>query len=126
MPGTRQTNTFVEGLQKILSDITDLKLAPDADMQFVYDLETQVIQKIRAPQDQLAAVQAQQAGQGGMPSAPPMAPPGGGMDPSMMAGAMDPSMGGGGAMPGSGGGAPGGRMNPGLPPPDELRRLLGQ
>lgn len=124
MQGTRGTNTFVEGLQKLLGDLADLKVAPDADLDFIYQMETTVLQKIRAPQDQLAAVQAQQAGQGGMPSAP-MPTPGAGLDPSMAGAGPPPDM----AMMGaggSGGGAPGQRMNPQMPSGDELRRLLGQ
>lgn len=121
MAGTRGTNTFLEGLNKVLQDITELKMAPDADLDFTYQLETMVLQQVRKPQDQLAAVQAQQAGQGGMPSAPPPDPSMAGMG----AGAgmpMPPDM----AMMGSGGGAPGQRMNPQMPSGDEMRRLLGQ
>lgn len=127
MPGTRNTNTFAEGLQKLLQDVSNLKVTPDADLQFVYELETMLLGKIREPIDQMAA---SQGGQQMPPAAPPMAPP---MDPMMGGGdPMAALMGGGGGMPmdpnmGAGGPPPAGlRMNPGQPNPDELRRLLGQ
>lgn len=134
MAGTRSTNTFAEGLRRILVDTADLKVTPDADLDFIYQLETMVVQKIREPQDQLAQLQAQQAGQGGMPSAQQMPDPmtlamaggmGGGGDP-MAAMGMDPMAGG---MPPAmpPGPPPGGlRMNAGAGAADELRRVLSQ
>ena len=127
MPGTRQTNTFAEGLQKILQDIAILKVAPDADLNFIYNLESMIISQIRAPQDQLAQIQAQQAGQGGMPPMPQGAPQQGPppMDPSMMQGApqgmppgqppMDPSQLGPPPAP-TGQQVPGMRQNPAIDP----------
>lgn len=81
MPGTRQTNTFTEGLHSLLPAVSMLKTTPDADLNFIMELETMIVTKIREPQDQLAQLQAQQAGQGGMPPmdmqmAGPMGPPG--------------------------------------------------
>lgn len=108
MPGTRQTNTFAEGLQKLLVEIGYLKTTPDADLQFIYELETTVLTKIREPQEQLAAIQAGQAGQGGMPpldmmmAGPPPGPPPGPAGP----------------------GVPGLRQVPPTPSADELSRLL--
>lgn len=132
MAGTRGTNTFAEGLRKILQDISELKITPDADLDFAIELESMVLTKIREPQDQLAAIKAGQAG-GGSSMAP--------MDPMMSA---DPMMGGAGAMGAMGGmGAPpmdpaafpvgpmgpspvpGVGSMPSLPPADEMARLLG-
>lgn len=114
MAGSRQTNTFGEALQKLLRDLADMKVMPDADMAFIVDLETQVISKIRSPQDQ--------ASMGGQ-SALPMDPMGGGMGgpppgPPMGPGAMPPP----GPMPP---GVPGLRSNPPMPSGDELARILG-
>jgi hypothetical protein len=77
-----------------------LKTTPDADLNFILELETMIVSKIREPQDQLAAIQAQQAGQGGMP-------------PLDMQMAAPPP------------GVPGLRNNPTMPPADELARMLG-
>jgi len=82
MPGTRQTNTFAEGLNSLLPAVSMLKTTPDADLNFIMELETMIVTKIREPQDQLAQFQAQQAGMGGMPpmdmqmAGPPPGPPG--------------------------------------------------
>jgi hypothetical protein len=109
MPGTRQTNTFSEGLQKLLVEIGYLKTTPDADLQFIYELETTVLTKIREPQEQLAAIQAGQAGQAGMPPLDMMMAGGAGLPP---------------AGPPVGGGVPGLRQVPPTPSGDELSRLL--
>lgn len=52
-----------EQLRKLLSGITELKLADDADFDYIGELETQVIRKLREPIDQMAAQ--------GMTQAPP-------------------------------------------------------
>lgn len=67
----RQTNTMAEGLQKLLSDIAAMQAAPDADLDFLGQLQTVILTKIRAPFDQ---TQQSQAGIGGAPS--PDAQPG--------------------------------------------------
>jgi hypothetical protein len=95
--GTRQTNTFDEGLRKLLSSITDLKLAPDADLPFVIGLETQIIQRIHQSVDN--AMSGQPMGLGGMAAPPPT-------------GAPSPVLG---LQPG-----------PSMPNPDELRRVLAR
>lgn len=61
----RQTNTMAEGLQKLLSDIAAMQAAPDADLDFLGQLQTVILTKIRAPFDQ---TQNSQAGMGGAPS----------------------------------------------------------
>lgn len=105
MAGTRLTNTFEEGLQKLFRQISDLKLMEGADLEWLINLETMVIERIQQPaQDQF------QAGMGelGMqPQFPPM-----------------PDMGG---VPGPPGGTMGGMIgaDPISQNPDELRRLMG-
>lgn len=108
MAGSRQTNTFGEMLQKILRDLADMKVAPDADLPFIVDLETQVIAKLREPIDgapsqvQGDPMLGQQIGmQGQMPQD--------------MGAAMPPAP-----------GVPGVRSMPSMPNPDELRRILTQ
>lgn len=123
MAGTRTDNTFAEALTKLLRNLADMKVLPDADLEFILNLEMQVVQKLREPID---TMQAQGSTQ--VPGAPgmgmPMGPPpgmGGGLPPELMGG-MPPEMG----MPGMGGGAgiPGMRQEPAMPNPDELRRIL--
>ena len=111
MAGTRQTNTFGEMLQKMLVDLAEMKLAPDADMQFIIDLETQVLGKLRNP--------IEQATQGGLSQVPGdpmlgMAIGAQGQAPPM---GMPP-------MPQSPEGVNGVRSMPQMPPVDELRRML--
>lgn len=110
-------NTHEEILRKILSSVSDLKLTPDADLEWDVQLETLILQKLREPIDRIQALS----------NAP--APPG--------AGGMPPGMGGpmgmGGPQPGPGGMMPGmglpsvnpSAAGPSSPNPDELRRLLG-
>jgi hypothetical protein len=105
MAGSRQTNTFGEMLQKLLRDLADMKVAPDADLPFIVDLETQVIAKLREPID-------------GAPSqvqGDPMLGQAIGMQ-GQMPSPMD-------AMPPAEGVA-GVRSMPTMPNPDELRRML--
>lgn len=56
---------MAEGLQKLLSDIAAMQAAPDADLDFLGQLQTVILTKIRAPFDQ---TQQSQAGIGGAPS----------------------------------------------------------
>lgn len=126
----RATNTFEEELQKILTDVARLKTMPDADLDFCVQLEIMILQKIREPNDMLAAAQAQKAGlpaPGGQPGVPGMPP--GQIPPGMGPGPMGPPPG----PPGAGGPGglpmppvPGLRMQPNMPNPDELRRLVQQ
>lgn len=111
MASSRSTNTMQEGLNGLLSQISEMKTMPDADLNFLIQLETTILQKIREPYDQMSG-QMSAPTPGGQPM-PPM--PGGG-------GAPMP----GGFTVGQGGGARGMRTEPNAPNPDELRRMLGQ
>jgi hypothetical protein len=116
MAGTRSNNTMDEGLRGFLQQLALLKVAPDADLDFLSQVEMGIIERLKAPQ-----VQAMQqfAAAGGVLPPGAMGPQAGGM----------PGMGGpppapAGVSPPPGPGVPG-LMNPGGPPPvDELRRLL--
>lgn len=107
-------NTMAEWLGKINQDLASAAACPDADLEFLVGLQTQVLQKLRQPYDQ---------NPNGMP---PQLPPAGGMN-------MGPGM------PGAGPPSPGpslegivpagGPVGPGPAPmassnPDELRRAL--
>jgi hypothetical protein len=131
----RATNTFSEGLQKLLQEIAGLHVLPDADMEFLAQLQQMVVGKMREPIDQQTS-----QGLSQVPGNPGMMPPpmGGGMPPmgaGPMSGGMPPG-GGMDAMLGMAGGGtpPGGGMGPGIPglrqesaapSADALQRLLG-
>jgi hypothetical protein len=128
--GTRTTDTFTEGLRKLLSSIQDLKTTDNVDMPFVINLETTVLQKLKdmgsdalqgagGPPSQMMA-----GGPGAMmaPGGGPMGPPG--MPPPGMP---PPGMGGPPGMPPPGlapAAVPGLMQGPPMPPSDELRRIL--
>ncbi len=122
MPATgRSTNTASEVLTDILRSIATCKTMPDAPLDLLVNLETQVLGYLRDPMAQAGA----QMGPQQAPSMPPM--PGGGP------GGMPPG-GPGGAMPAMPpmpsdmapppGGVPGLRAQPPGPSPDEMSRLL--
>jgi hypothetical protein len=134
---TRSTNTQTEALQRMLGDISQVKTMPDADLQFLVGLETNILGKLREPfeamQGQIGPTTGPPGAPGGAPVGPSLAgpPPGpaaGGMPPGLMG----PGGPGGGAppMPVSmappGGGVPGVMSRPPLPNPDELARMLGK
>jgi hypothetical protein len=121
MAGTRQNNTFEEALHRMLGDLTQMKVLPDADLPWIIDLETQIVGKIREPIDRMQA--ATQAPPPGSPGMPPMAGgmppgPGGGLPPDLAAMLPPPPPGG-----------PGNANTQSLPPmpsnPDEFRRIVG-
>lgn len=99
----RGTNTMQEALQRLLTDIAQMKTLADADLPWLVELESMVLNKIREP---VAAMQ-QPGGALAQPTGPP---PGMGGPPGLPAGA-----------------AMGGGMSAGpqMPNPDELQRLLG-
>lgn len=112
--GGRSANTMAEALHAILAEISVAKTYPDADLEFLVNLETTILAEIRKPMEQAA-------GQipGGAPSGPPAGPGGpggGGQAPPMMMG----------PPPGTGGppGPPGLRAQPSMPSPDELQRMM--
>jgi hypothetical protein len=135
--GARTQNTMSEYLTSLLQDVAYMQALPDADLEFLTNVQQMLVSKLREPIEM-----AMQASMGG-------GPPGlGSADPSMGGGmmpGMDPMGGGGGmdpmaAMMGQmGGGMPppspdmqgASQLPPGLrngiqmPPVDELRRLVG-
>lgn len=128
MAANRGTNTQIEALRGLLSTISEIKTFPDADIEWLLTLETQILQKIREPIDNafqnsglgdLAGTPQGPQGPGGLqgpPAGPSPAPPDGA---GLPFGGPAPS-----APSGAGGGVPGIRTSPGAPNPDELRRLL--
>jgi hypothetical protein len=114
----KSTNTQSEVLTSMLGDISTAKTLPDADLQFLVELETMILGKLREPLDQAAG----QMGPGGPSAAGGPPPPGAGMPP--MGGPMPPPPPGGPEFMGPGPGGPAGLRSPG-PSPDELARLLG-
>ena len=123
MASSRSTNTMGEFLSRMLGDLAQAKTLPDADLEFLIGMETQIIGKIREPIDTLQKM-GQPPGLGPMPAGIQMgggggAPSGMGMPPAAtLPGAGGPPMG----VPG---GPPGGlRQQPELPPVDEMQRML--
>lgn len=49
MPSGRSTNTMVEALQNVLRDISQMKTMPDANLEFLVDLETMILAFLRKP-----------------------------------------------------------------------------
>lgn len=90
--GSRTENTFAEGLRRLLSEITDLKTLPDADLEFCINLETQVLERVRAGAAQAAVPPEMAAAGGAQPMGTFPAPPNGGV-PGVMSGLGDPAAG---------------------------------
>lgn len=119
-------NTMAEGLTSLITTIAQLKLTPDADVQFLNDLEAQIATKVREAQAAELAGQASQFA--------PAGPAGGGADMlgSIMPGPGAAPIGSMGPppmppMPGGGMPMPGPMMGGAAPAPpnaDELRRTL--
>lgn len=104
--GGGQPQSMSQGLQKILGELAQLKLAPDADMQLLMGLEQAIIQSVQQ--------KSQQQGQPGQPGQPGGQPGQGGGGPQGLP-PMNPQTGGGPSM----------GLGSQLPNPDELRRMLG-
>jgi hypothetical protein len=98
-----------EGLAKMLADISQLKITPDADLEFLIGMETGILQKLKAQAEGALAPSGPGAGMGGMGM---MGMPGASSPP--------PSFG----PMGAGGGGP--MQGPQMPNPDELRRMMQQ
>lgn len=113
---SRSTNTMAEFLQRMLGDLAEAKTLPDADLQFLIQMETTILQKLRAPIDALMG----QTGGGGNP----MSQGQGGGQPDMqgMQGGLDPTML---PQPAPAGRVTGTRMEAPMPNVDELRRMMG-
>ncbi|GIV04107.1 MAG: hypothetical protein KatS3mg015_2937 [Fimbriimonadales bacterium] len=107
----RQTNTMAEFIQKMLRLITDAKIAPDSDLPFLVNLETQLLQYVKQPMEEA-----------GMDMS--------GLDAGLNAGTLpgEPALVGNrvGFSPTPGGGVPGIRQGMNMPPVDDLARLLTQ
>lgn len=121
---SRSMNTMAEALQGLMQSLTEMKGMPDADLQWIIGLETQVLQKIREPFDG-AAGQMGGGPPGNVQPAPgsPMAPSLGPSAETMPTGVGGPGM----PMPSGGrpGPLPGGlRVGPASPNPDEIRRMV--
>lgn len=111
----KSTNTMVESLQSLVQDIAMMKTMPDADLQFLLDLETTIIAYMRQQMDQ-------SMGQNGNPMAPPATMGGGPPMPPMPPPQLPSSpMGGRPMMAGTV--SPGGAGGP-MTSPDEIRRML--
>lgn len=98
----RSQNTMAESLQKMLGDVADMKVLPDADLEFLIQLETVILQKLRAPIDEIM-------GQGSQGNQQMLGQPSGSQQPAMT----QPER------------VPGLRMEPNMPSPDELQRMMG-
>ena len=130
---TRTMNTMAEGLTSLAQMLTDLKFAPDADIPWLIQLETEVLRKSREMQPQPSELPPPPMPQGG---GAPVGPGGGGADIAALMGmpAGPPGMGGGmvpppPALPGGVGPVPmtqGGGLQGRAPiNGDEIGRLLG-
>lgn len=113
MAGSRLMNTMAEGLVALGDVINKIKYAPDADIEFLTNLETQVLQYHQqkfAPQ----LPPSDPSMTGGPPPGMMMAgaPTAGGPDMAALLASMPPPMAGG----------PAG-VSPAVPNPDELRRI---
>lgn len=113
MAGPRQTNTFIEGLQSLLQEVSRMKLIPDADLDFLGSVEDMVI--ARAKDIFMGQQATSSAASMGLPGQP-----GGGLEAAMMAAqpqSQEP-------MPVTPGGPPPG-LQP-LPPqiPESVTRML--
>jgi len=123
MASQRSTNTMAEGLKRFLGQLADLKTMDDADMGFLVNMETQILDYIKGP---AKAQEAAMAMGGSMPLTPQLASAAPGGVPQGL-----PSLGPGGMPPGGlpplppAPRPPGGlRAEPQMPPVDELRRML--
>lgn len=107
---------------KMVQDTAALMSTPDADIQWLTDLQAHITNKLREPYDSMGGPGG--PGGGGMAGAPQdQMPP----ELAAMLGGQGPAAAAGGGIPMGGGPPPGpGPMpGPGAPNPDELRRIMG-
>lgn len=69
---TRSTNTQAEALGKVIRTIADIKQYPDADLPWLIELETFILQYLKEPLERMG----QQANPGVMPGGAPVTPTG--------------------------------------------------
>ena len=108
--GSRTTNTFVEEVAKLMGTIANMKLTPDADLPWLIDIETKVIERVRAGESKM-----QQQGQIPMPQ----------MNPQGNAAMGLPGLGGIGLPPMPPTGAGGMPPMPGMAPPSSMMGMGG-
>ncbi len=111
--GTRMNNTFEELLPKMLNLITQMKQTDDADYEWLINMETQVLEKIKQPFTDAAQMTAG-------PAPDPTMGMGAPVDPQM---AMAAGMGMQQEAPMSRGPIPGMNRAPAV---DEIRRMMNQ
>lgn len=114
--GTKTQDSFAETMRNMLQELAIAKVAPDADLRSILELESRIVAKLREPHERMMAMQQSQM------NATAQGLAGGGAF--------------GGATPGAGMGVPaagsatqgmgvrGLRRQSMLPPVDELRRLV--
>ena len=139
--GTRQSNTQEEVLRKMLPMFSDMKLADDADFDWIAEQEAKIIERLRGPQDRARAIMEQQQATavtpqmgGPMPSTEPATAPTQDPNTAMLLQAIAAAQGGGapagpavpGAVPGAMPPGRGPAMSPPMPNPDEMRRVMSQ
>ena len=116
----RSTNTYSEGLQALIQDIASLQLAPDANVEFLLQIQQMIIGEAQAPVAAATAAGPPIPGGSAVP-APPVGAPPPGMPPGGPEGGPPPGLA---ALLGVGG--PGGGSSP-LPRSDtqsEMARML--
>lgn len=109
-------DTYAGALEVLLKQIAGMKMLADANLPFLIDLETRVLNEVRSPERQMQAAGIIPSGPGNPQGAQALGmPPGAGVGPGMAA---PPASFAGAGVPGLG--------PPGPPPanPDELRRVL--
>jgi hypothetical protein len=121
--GTRTGNSMAEYLTGVLQDVAYAQTLPDADLEYLTNLQATILAKLREPME--AAMQSAQSSGGAPPlgSATPQGPP-----PGMGGPLGAPPMGAPPGLPAAGGAPelpPGLRNGIAMPNPDELRRLVG-
>lgn len=110
----RSTNTYQEGLQSLIQDIASLQLVPDANVDFLLQLQQAIISEAQAPL-QAQAMMASGPGNAG-PVGPVAGPP-----PGAPVGGPPPGLA---QLLGAGGPGNGSAPLPQSPAADELARMM--